>query len=73
MVTENLILPGTLGYSWCAPLAGIGCGEEEGSRALISLTPVTRAGLGPVTIASGDELVLVLPGLLLSADVVSLG
>ena len=49
----------------------IGWGGEEGSLALISFTPVTSAGLGPPT--SGEELELLLPRLVLLAEVISLG
>ena len=46
-------------------MAGIGCGEEEGSLALINFTPVTSAGFGPGT--SGELLLLLVPGLALSS------
>ena len=49
-------------------MAGIGWGGEDGILALISFTPVTRAGWGSLT--SGEELEL--PGLLLSLGVISL-
>ena len=54
-MTYPTLLPGTRGYSWCAVLTsprpgpGIGCGGDEGILALMSLTPVTKAGLTPDT------------------------
>ena len=42
-INIECVLPGTLGYSWCGVLAGIGCGGDGGC--LTSFTPVTRAGV----------------------------
>ena len=47
-ISRKKVLPGTLGYSWWAVFAGIGWGGDEGKvEVLITLTPVTRAGVGP--------------------------